>query len=103
LGGGIEYDGQVTLGDIPFKVWHQVNQPDASGGTTHTWTMIIYEAQVDLHAAVFDLKLVLDDATQKALVDPTHAVGGVELITEVFGGSGELWLDRFEVKAVPSP
>jgi len=101
LGGGIQYDGQVTLGAIPFKVWHQVNQPDASGGTTHTWTMIIYEAQVDLHEAVFDLKLVLDDATQKALVDPTHAVGGVELITEIFGGSGELWLDRFKVEAMP--
>ena len=103
LGGGIEYDGEVTLGDIPFEVWHQVNQPDASGGTTHTWTMMIYEAQVDLHEATFDLKLVLDDGVSRSLIDPTHAVGGVELITEVFGGSGELWLERFEVEALPAP
>jgi len=103
LGGGIEYDGPVTLGGVPFEVWHQVNQPDASGGTTHTWTMVIYEAEVDLHEVTFDLKLVLDDAVSKELVDETHAVGGVELITEIFGGTGELWLERFEVEALPPP
>jgi hypothetical protein len=103
LGGGIEYDGQVTLGGIPFEVWHLLNQPDGSGGTTHTWTMIIYISQVELHEAVFDLKLVLDDSVAKSLVDPTHAVGGVELVTEIFGGSGELWLNRFGVQALPPP
>lgn len=102
LGGGIEYDGEVTLDGIPFKVWHQINQPDASGGTTHTWTMIIYEALVDLHEVHFDLKLVLGDAASKSLLDATHAVGGVELITEVFGGSGELWLHGFDVQAQPA-
>jgi hypothetical protein len=100
LGGGITYDGDVTLGGIDFDVWHLVNQPDASGGTTHTWTMVIYAAKADHARARFDLVLVLDDAAKKGLVDPTHAVGGVELITEVFGGSGELWLDRFEVEVL---
>ena len=44
----------------------------------------------------FDLKLILDDAVNKGLVDPGHVVGGVELISEIFGGSGELWLERFQ-------
>jgi hypothetical protein len=100
LGGG-EYDGTVTLGDVEFDLWHVVNQPDASGGTTHEWTMLTYAARMDRHAGAFDLKLVLDDAVDRGLVDPGHAVGGVELITEVFGGSGELWLERFDVKMTP--
>lgn len=97
LGGGITYDGDVTLGGFEFEVWHLVNQPDASGGTTHTWTMVIYAAKTDHDQVTFDLKLMLDDAVAKGLVDPTHTVGGVELITEIFGGSGELWLDHFDV------
>jgi hypothetical protein len=103
LGGGIDYDGEVTLGGIPFDVWHLVNHEDGSGGTTHTWTMVIYISQIDLHEAVFDLKLVLDDSVGKSLLDPTHAVGGVELVSEIFGGSGELWLERFDVQALPPP
>jgi hypothetical protein len=97
LGGGITYDGAVTLAGIQFDVWHLVNNPDASGGSTQKWTMIIYAARDNRQAASFDLKLVLDDCVSKGLVDPTHAVGGVELITEIFGGKGELWLDRFGV------
>ncbi|XYH99445.1 GH12 family glycosyl hydrolase domain-containing protein [Sorangium sp. So ce1128] len=97
LGGGITYDGEVTLDGLVFDVWHLVNQPDASGGTTHTWTMLIYISREQILQRSFDLKLVLDDAVSKGLVDRTHAVGGVELITEVFGGSGRLWLERFDV------
>ncbi len=97
LGGGITYDGDVTLAGIQFDVWHLVNNPDASGGSTQKWTMIIYAVRDDLQAASFDLKLALDDCVSKGLVDATHAVAGVELITEVFGGKGELWLDRFGV------
>lgn len=103
LGDGNEYDGEVTLDGIPFEVSHLLNHPDGSGSTTHTWTMITYISQVELHEAVFDLKLVLGDAIAKSLVDPTHAVGGVELVTEIFGGSGELWLERFDVQALPPP
>jgi hypothetical protein len=43
--------------------------------------------------------LVLDDCISKGLVKATHAVGSVELITEIFGGKGELWLDHFGVTA----
>jgi hypothetical protein len=48
----------------------------------------------------FDLKLILDDASRKGLIDPGHVVGGIELISEIFGGSGELWLERFQVTPV---
>lgn len=101
LGGGIPYDGEVTLDGVTFDVWHLVNHPDGSGGTTHTWTMIVYISRAQVLDTTFDLKLVLDDSVSKGLVDPTHAVGGVELITEVFGGSGELWLERFDVSVQP--
>lgn len=97
LGGGIAYDGEVTLAGIVFDVWHLVNNPDASGSSTETWTMIIYAARDNRQAVSFDLKLVLDDCVNKGLVQATHAVGGVELITEIFGGKGQLWLDRFQV------
>jgi hypothetical protein len=99
LGGGITYDGEVTLAGIVFDVWHLVNNPDASGVSTQTWTMIIYAARGDRQAVSFDLKLVLDDCISKGLVKATHAVGSVELITEIFGGKGELWLDHFGVTA----
>lgn len=98
LGGGITYDGDVTLAGIVFDVWHLVNNPDASGTSTQTWTMIIYAARGDRQTVSFDLKLVLDDCVRKGLVEATHAVGGVELITEIFGGKGQLWLDHFDVK-----
>jgi hypothetical protein len=97
LGGGIPYDGVVTLDGLAFDVWHLENHPDGSGSSTQTWTMMIYASREPHHGRRFDLKLVLDDAVQKGLAPRTAAVGGVELITEVFGGSGELWLNRFAV------
>jgi len=48
----------------------------------------------------FDLKLILDDAARKRLVDPGHVGGGGELISEILGGSGQLWLERFRVTPV---
>jgi hypothetical protein len=87
----------VTLDGLTFDVWHLENHPDGSGNSTQTWTMMIYASRESHHARRFDLKLVLDDAVQKGLAPRTAAVGGVELITEVFGGSGELWLNRFAV------
>ncbi|HEY3494934.1 MAG TPA: hypothetical protein VGK73_09620 [Polyangiaceae bacterium] len=97
LAGGTFDDGEVSIGGVDFHLWHVVNQPDASGGTTHTWTMLTYAAKNDRYRGSFDLKLVLNDAVERGLVEPEYAVGGVELITEVFGGSGELWLERFDV------
>jgi hypothetical protein len=41
--------------------------------------------------------LVLQDMEKRGLVQSTNAVQGVELITEVSGGSGQLWLNRFNV------
>jgi hypothetical protein len=96
---GDEPDGSVTLDGITFDVAHTVNHPDGSGNTTQTWTMVSYISREPHFEASFDLALVLRDAAEKGLVDPTHAVGGVELVTEVFGGSGELWVERFGVDA----
>ena len=102
LGGGIEYDGAVTLDGLDFEVWHLENQPDASAGTTHTWTMVIYILDGTRHREQFDLRHVLDDTIAKGLVDPEHAVDGVELVTEIFGGRGEIWYNRFDVALMPS-
>jgi hypothetical protein len=100
LGGGIPYDGVVTLDGLEFDVWHLENHSDDSGGSMHTWTMVIYASRESHLARRFDLKLVLDDVVQKGLAPSSAAVGGVELVTEVFGGSGELWLDRFLVDVI---
>jgi Glycosyl hydrolase family 12 len=97
LGGGGESDGTVTLGGLTFDVSHIVNHSDDSGGTPHTWTMVTYISQTDADQADFDLNLVLLDVVQKGLAESSFAVGGVELITEIFGGAGSLWLDRFDV------
>jgi hypothetical protein len=102
LGGCITYDGEVTLGAFSFDVWHLTNHADAAG-TANTWTMVLYVSKVDVSSASFDLKLVLDDLVGRGLVQPTHTVGGVELITEVFGGKGKLWLERFDVTARDAP
>jgi NAD(P)-dependent dehydrogenase (short-subunit alcohol dehydrogenase family) len=50
----------------------------------------------------FDLKAVLDDLVKSGNASARSAVGVVELITEVFGGSGQLWLRRFDVTVQPS-
>ncbi len=97
LGGCCTLDGTVTLGGATFQVWHQDDHADASGGTTYTWTMVIYESTTPITAARFDLALVLKDMVSRGLVPATNAVQGVELISEVSGGSGQLWLDHFDV------
>jgi hypothetical protein len=98
--GGLDSDGEVTLDGVTFDVWHQRNHGDDSGGSARSWTMIVYVSREDSLRRSFDLKLILDDAARKRLVDPGHVVGGVELISEIFGGSGELWLERFRVTTV---
>ena len=81
-------------------VWHKRNHGDDSGGSAQKRTMIVYVSREQSMSRNFDLKLILDDAVSKGLVDPGHVVGGVELISEIFGGSGELWLERFQVTPI---
>jgi len=97
---GLESDGEVTLDGVTFDVWHKRDHGDDAGGSANKWTMIVYVNRENSLREKFDLKLVLDDAVRKGLADPEHVVGGVELISEIFGGSGELWLERFQVKPV---
>jgi hypothetical protein len=97
IGGCCALDGNVTLGGIAFEVWHQDAHADASGTTTYTWKMVIYENRTPITDTQFDLALVLQDMVSRGLVQSTNAVQGVELITEVSGGSGQLWLNRFNV------
>jgi hypothetical protein len=97
IGGCCALDGNVTLGGIAFQVWHQDGHADASGTTTYTWKMVIYENSTPITDTQFDLALVLQDMEKRGLVQSTNAVQGVELITEVSGGSGQLWLNRFNV------
>jgi len=95
--GGLESDGEVTLDGITFDAWHKLHHGDDSGGSANKWTMIVYVSRGHSLREKFDLKLVLDDAARKGLVDSKHVLGGVELISEIFGGSGQLWLERFQV------
>ena len=59
--------------------------------------MVIYESLTPITDTRFDLALVLKDMLSRALIQPSYAVQGVELISEISGGSGQLWLDRFNV------
>ncbi len=97
MGGGSVDDGRVTLGGVPFQVSHQDAHADASGGSTHTWRMVVYDTQLPRLADTFDLALVLKDMLAKGLAQPENGVQGVEFITEVSGGKGEVWLNHFDV------
>jgi hypothetical protein len=97
IGGGNIDDGRVTLGGVPFKVSHQDAHADASGGSTYTWKMVVYEILLPRLAYKFDLAMVVQDMLAKGLALPENGVQGVEFITEVSGHEGEVWLNRFEV------
>jgi len=95
--GCCEFDGYVTLGDLSFDVYHHDGHEDMSGGSNHTWKMVTYVSKTTRFATHFDLALVLRDMVSKGLAASTQGVQGVELITEVSGGKGQLWLNRFDV------
>jgi hypothetical protein len=97
MGGGTVDDGLVTLAGIPFHVTHQDAHADASGGSRYTWKMVVYEAASPSLSGQFDLALVLGDMLAKNLAKAENGVQGVELITEVAGDKGEVWLRRFGV------
>jgi hypothetical protein len=97
ISGGHVADGQASLGGTQFKVSHQDGHADASGGSSYTWKMVVYEALSSSLTGRFDLALVLQDMLAKGLAKAQNAVQGVELITEVSGDKGEVWLSRFAV------
>lgn len=100
--GRVPWTQPVTLGGLEFDVWHQKNHADSSGANRQTWTMSTYLCRTPMLEGRFDLKAVLDDLVKTGNASRSSAVGVVELITEVFGGSGQLWLRRFEVRVQPS-
>lgn len=89
--------GSVTLGNLTFDVWYQDAHADASDASSYTWKMVIYTSRSSVLDTQFDLALVLKDMVTRGLAQSTYGVQGVELITEVSGGKGLLWLDRFNV------
>jgi len=90
-------DGSVTLEGLTFDVWHQSGHADASDASAYTWNMVTYISRSSVQSTQFDLSLVLRDMVSRGLAEPSYGVQGVELITEISGGAGSLWLDRFSV------
>ena len=90
-------DATVTLGNLTFDVYHQDAHADASDASSYTWKMVTYISRISVQSTQFDLALVLQDIVKQNLANSTDGVQGVELITEVSGGKGSLWLDRFNV------
>ena len=88
----IEVDGRA------WRVFVKRHWGDASGGSGHTWTFVIYQATTNTPTARYDARKFLQDAIDRGLVAPGDVIAGVELGNEITSGSGSTWLRRFDVE-----
>lgn len=96
--GGTQPFAEVTLGGRRWLVYGRRDQSDASGGSVHTWTLLVYAAADPSDTLDLDLKLVLDDAIARGWVNAADHVADVELGNEIAGGSGSTWIRQFSLE-----
>ncbi len=95
--GTVTERGEITVDGRVWRVFAAEDWGDASGGTPHRWTFIVYVARSPSRTVAFDARRFIDDAIARRLLDPSHAVANVELGNEISSGSGTTWVRRFSV------
>lgn len=80
-----------------WRVFAADSWGDASGASSHRWRFIVYVAEQTTRSLDADLRLFIDDAVARGLVDPAHAIANVELGNEISSGSGNSWVRRFSL------
>lgn len=95
--GPVTERGQITVDGRAWRVFAAENWGDASGGTAHRWTFIVYAAVVPTRTLAVDARRFIDDAIARGLLNPSHAVANVELGNEISSGSGTTWVRSFSV------
>ena len=95
--GAVTERGQLTVDGRVFRVFAAEDWGDASGGSAHRWTFVVYAAVVPTRTLAFDARRFIDDAIGRGLLNPAHAVANVELGNEISSGSGTTWVKSFTV------
>lgn len=95
--GPVTERGQITVDGRAWRVFAADSWGDASGGTPHRWTFVVYVALAPTRTLAFDARRFIDDAIGRGLLNPAHAVANVELGNEISSGSGTTWVRSFSV------
>lgn len=88
---------EVSIDDQRWQVFAQRNWGDASGGSSHRWTLVSYLAMSASNRASIDLRKILADAQARGLVSGNDYIANVELGNEVANGTGTTWVKAFSV------
>lgn len=86
----------VTIDGRTWNVYRNPAQRDASGGSSHTWQLLVFAISGAATTTLdVDLKKLLQYTIDQGWVDGSHYIANVELGNEIVGGKGETWVRKF--------
>lgn len=89
--------GEVTVDGIEWEVWVDKKWYDTSGLNDNNWTYLAFRATENTLKAQFDIGQLLRYSINKNLIKPNLYIADIQLGTEIMSGTGQAWLNRYEL------
>lgn len=88
---------EITLNGIEWEVWLNKNWHDTSSQNDNTWTYLAFRAVEPALDTKFNAAAMLRYAIEQKYIQPNLFIADIQLGTEVMSGTGQVWLNRYQV------
>ena len=93
---------EVMIGGIEWEVWLDKKWHDTSGKNDNNWVYLAFRTSQPLMQIKFDAAELLRFSIEQQFIPSGLYIADIQLGTEVMSGTGQVWLNHYQVDAVLS-
>jgi hypothetical protein len=92
--------GEIIVDGIEWEIWVNENWHDTSGKNDNSWVYLAFRALQPLMQIKFDAAQMLRHSVERQLIPSDLYIADIQLGTEVMSGTGQVWLNFYQVNVV---
>ena len=93
---------EVMIGGIEWEVWLDKKWHDTLGKNDNNWVYLAFRTSQPLMQIKFDAAELLRYSIEQKFIPSGLYIADIQLGTEVMSGTGQVWLNHYQVDAVLS-
>jgi hypothetical protein len=90
----------ITIDGFEWEVWWDPKWHDTSGKNDNNWVYLAFRATESKFAIKFDAAKMLSYSIESKLIPADLNIADIQLGTEIMSGTGQVWLNQYQVDVV---
>ena len=92
--------GEITIDGVEWEVWVDQNWHDTSGNNDNNWVYLAFRTTEPLMQIKFDAAEMLRHGIEQKLITSDLYIADIQLGTKIMSGTGQVWLNHYQVDVV---